>query len=479
MVKNVSNNLDVYQNEVLECKNNALVVAAAGSGKTTTIIHKVKSLIAGGIAPQEILMISFTNASVNDIKKKINDDVDVFTFHKLAISILQKCNITYTLANPYLLNFIIKEYLLTCNKKEQKTILKFLKIKTNYKKFCQSKEFSSFITFIETFINLWKTNSLTFNDISLNKFSFTEKKILIIIFNIYKIYNEEKQGTKAFDFDDLIIMATKYVNIASLNYKYIFIDEFQDTSMIRFNLIEAIYNNTNSKIIAVGDDYQSIYRFSGCDLNIFLNFSQKLNNVEEIKLLNTYRSGQELVDIASNFISKNPLQIKKDLKSFKHESNPVIFVPYQNKVTMFKKVLDYLLTFTNDIMILFRNNKDIYSYIDNDFSINDTSLIYKERKIPIYTVHKAKGLESDYTIILNCNDELLGFPNQIENNHLINKILPNKEIKYAEERRLFYVALTRCRLKTFIFYNKSMPSPFITELKKIVKVNLNKLNYFK
>ncbi len=479
MSKNVSNNLDVYQNAVVNCPNNALVIAAAGSGKTTTIINKVKSLIEGGIDPQEILMISFTNASVNDLKKKINDNVDVFTFHKMAINILQKCNVAYTLANPYLLNYIIQEYLHTCIKKEQRTILKFLKIKTNYQKFCQSKEFSSFITFIETFINLWKTNSLTFNDISLNKFTFKEKKILLIIFNIYKIYNEEKHSTKTFDFDDLIIMATKYVSKASLNYKYIFIDEFQDTSMIRFNLIKEIYNNTNSKIIAVGDDYQSIYRFSGCDLNIFLNFSQKLNDVKEIKLLNTYRSGQELVDIASDFISKNPLQIKKDLKSFKHEPNPIIFVPYQNKVIAFKKVLDYLLTFTNDIMILFRNNKDIYSYTDNDFIINDTSLIYKNQEIPLYTVHKAKGLESDYTIILNCNDELLGFPNQIENNPLINKILPHKEIKYAEERRLFYVALTRCRLKTFIFYNKSFPSPFIIELKKIVKARLNKLNYFK
>ena len=471
--------LDKYQNEVINCDTNALIIAAAGSGKTFTLIKKVQYLIENkNVNPTDIAMISFTNASVNDIKSRLDYDIDVFTFHKLSINILEKAKVNYQLLNNNLLYYIIRETILTCPPQQQKQILNFLKIKTTFNNFCYSQEFNSFIKFIETFINLWKTNSLNFNDISLKRLSKKEKEILTFIFNIYKKYLEEKASTNSFDFDDLIIIAKNYVKDAQLSYKYLIIDEFQDTSTIRYNLIQEIQKYTNAKIIVVGDDYQSIYRFSGCNLNIFLTFTEKIENVKTIKLKNVYRNSQELIDIANKFITKNPLQIKKELISNKSNSNPIIFSPYHNPQIMFKKLLDYLLNFSSNIMILTRNHKDIFSYIDEEFLLNDTSLIYKNTILPFYTVHKSKGLESDYVIILNCNNTLLGFPNQIENNFLINKIIPHNEIKFAEERRLFYVGLTRCRLKTFLLYDKHNPSSFIKELKKIVKSRLKKIAYF-
>ena len=96
-----------------------------------------------------------------------------------------------------------------------------------------------------------------------------------------------------------------------------------------------------------------------------------------------------------------------------------------------------------------------------------------------YTVHKSKGLESEYVILLNCNNEILGFPNQIENHSLIDKIFSNNEIKFAEERRLFYVAITRCKKQTILVYNKNNPSIFIKEIKRIVKKQLGKIEYLK
>lgn len=472
--------LDENQMKVINNDENSLIIAGAGSGKTLTILGKVNYLIENRIClPQEILIISFTNASVNDIKEKINNNIDVYTFHKLSMSILQKVKLKYSLCSKNILKYIIEESIKTCIINDQKSILQFLKLNINYQSFLKSKYFSSFCSLIETFINIYKTNNMSATDISQKKFSSVEKKILIIIFKIYQNYLSEKSSTHKLDFDDLIIYASNMAEVAFLKYKYIIIDEFQDTSLIRLNLVKQIYKFTNSKIIVVGDDWQSIYRFSGCNLNIFLNFSNNFPNVQNITLTNTYRNSLELISIASQFIQKNPFQIKKQLKSSKRNSAPIILVPYINKILTLKKLLDKLLKSTNDIMILSRNNKDIFEYIDNDYVFQNNILYYKNHPILYYTVHSSKGLEAGHVIILNCNNSLLGFPNKIENNIIVDKLFPNTEFKFAEERRLFYVAITRCKEKSYLIYDINNPSIFIKEIKKIIRKNTKKINYFK
>ena len=282
------------------------------------------------------------------------------------------------------------------------------------------------------------------------------------------MYIKEKQSTNSIDLDDLIIIATHLAPEIQMNYKYIIIDEFQDTSMIRLNLITEIQKQCNSKIIAVGDDWQSIYRFSGCDLNIFLNFEKKFKNVSKFFLTKTYRNSHELIKIASKFIMKNNKQIKKNMNSTKSLKHPIELIAYTQKVKTFKKIIDKILNYSKDIMILYRNNKDIYNYIDKEFTLDNNVLHYKNARLKHYSVHKSKGLESEYVILINCNNEKLGFPNKIEDNQIIQKIIKYEEMKYAEERRLFYVAITRTKEKVFILYDKNNPSIFIKEIKKIL-----------
>ncbi len=474
------NKLDKFQESVVKSNCNLLIIAGAGAGKSFTLLNKIEYLITTqNVLPEEILVISFTNASVNDITLKLNSKVNAFTFHKLAMQILDAASVNYQIVNDSLLNFIINESIYTCTTEEQKNILKFLKYSQKFPTFIKSPECNAFKKFIATFINLWKTNDYKFENIPLKKLKRNEKNILLFIFKIYSIYIEEKNSQNKLDFDDLIKLASLKVKDASLKYKYLIIDEFQDTSLIRLNLLRQIYNYTQSQIIVVGDDYQSIYRFSGCDLNIFLNFTNYFPKVKTITLQNVYRNSQELIDIAATFIAKNPRQISKNLKSQKHTSNPIIFAPYNNKLHCFKNVLNETLNTTKDIMVLSRNNRDIYDYIDDDFKYQDNILIYQDTKIKFYTVHKSKGLETEAVIILNCNNNILGFPNQIENNKLINKIFPFSEITFAEERRLFYVALTRTKNQVYLLYDKHNPSCFIKELKKIVRSKLNSLVYFK
>ena len=472
--------LDNNQMQIINNNQNMLIIAGAGAGKTLTILGKINYLIENNLcSPQEILIISFTNASVNDIKEKIKYNINVFTFHKLAMEILKLANIEYSICDDKYLKYIVEESIKACTIKEQKYILNFLQLNVNFETFLKSSNYISFCNLIITFINLFKTNNFNYSNIQNINYTNIERKILIIIFKIYYQYCSEKRSVQKLDFDDLIIYATNVIKDIKCNYKYIIIDEFQDTSLIRLNLIKELYKYTHSKIIVVGDDWQSIYRFSGCDLNIFLNFEKEFPKVKRIMLSNTYRNSIELITIASEFIQKNPLQIKKQLNSTKENKFPIIFTPYLSKVYTFKKLIDTILKITNDIMILSRNNNDIFEYIDKEFKFENNQLFYKNHILKYFTVHRSKGLEASHVIVLNCNNEYLGFPNKIENSPILNKLIPNNEIKFAEERRLFYVAITRCKNTTYLMYHKNNPSTFIKEIKKVIKSKSLKIKYFK
>ena len=471
--------LDEWQMQLLNSNQNSIVIAGAGCGKTLTILGKIKYLIENkNINPNEILVISFTNASVDDIKSRIDYDVPVYTFHKLAIFILETLSFEFRISSQNMLQYITEEIITTIDINSQKLILKFLNLECTYSEFLKTNYYNSFCRLIVTFINLWKTNNFHYENLPLKRYSQLEKNILMIIFKIYQRYIIEKNSINAFDFDDLILLASQNVKSANLKFKYIIIDEFQDSSLIRLNLIDEIIKYTNAKIVVVGDDWQSIYRFSGCDIQLFLNFTKR-PNTDVIKLTQTYRNSQSLINIASKFIEKNPNQIKKNLISNNNIENPIILVPYINEQETFKKVLEYISNISNDIMVLSRNNKDIYNYINDTFKFENNILKYNNSQFKFYTIHKSKGLEAEYVIILNCNDYLLGLPNKIESASLIRKLFPDEKTQYAEERRLFYVAITRCKKQVFILYNKNNPSIFIKEIKEIIRKSKSKPVYFR
>ncbi|MBE6148927.1 MAG: hypothetical protein E7167_05555 [Firmicutes bacterium] len=459
--------LDKYQTNVVNSTTDELVIAGPGSGKTTTIITKVNRLIEN-INPKDILLLSFTNKSVEDIKRRLDADITVMTFHKLAIDILKYNNITYKICENNRLDYIIDEYFLTLNIKDKKKLCRYLNvIKLNK----TSQEYQSIKKLIKTFINLFKTNNHDFNKLHQMLKNHKDKFLIEIIFNIFHRYEEEKNSTLTLDFDDLITKATDVLK-THYNYhhfKYIIVDEFQDTSLIRLNLLKIIYDNSHATITAVGDDAQSIFHFSGCDLNIFLNFSKYFPKAKIIFLKNTYRNSQELIDISSNFINKNKLQIKKQMHSDLSVKNPIEIIYYITPIKAFKKLLDHLLLETDEIMILSRNKNDIKEYIDKDFQINESTLIYKNHPLKYLTIHSAKGLESKYVILLNMSNKTYGMPNKLENHPILNYASNETDnYPYAEERRVFFVAITRCKIKTFILVPKATPSVFIKELKKLL-----------
>lgn len=443
------------QLEAVKSLENTLVVAGAGSGKTFTIVNKIKYLLDNNIYKEnELLVISFTNESVNDLKRKIDYNLDIMTFHKLAITLINNPNMK--ISNEYYLKYIINEYFNSYgkyNKKQNKLIKRIL----------QEMDIDNLKKLIFTFINLYKSN---YNDINylLNlyqKSHFINKIYFKIILEIYHIYNQEIESSNLYDFNDMIKIATNNINnnIIKTNYKYIIIDEFQDTSLNRFKLIDAIMKQNNAKIFVVGDDYQSIYRFSGCNLDIFLNFNKLVSNLNIINLDYNYRNPKEIIDVANSFIMKNKNQIKKETICLKNINKPIKICFYKNKRTAIEKILKYIDT---KYLILGRNNTD-----KDLFNVQDK---------PFLTIHKSKGLEEDNIILINLTNNNNSLPSKIKNHKIINKLIKTDYYPYEEERRLFYVALTRTRNNIYLLVPKSNYSIFIKELMKNYKNYIEYIN---
>lgn len=342
---------------------------------------------------------------------------------------------------------------------------------------------------IEMFIRLFKCNNFKLKDFSLflkkikktifyKKF-LKEKIFLIFTINIYIKYENYLSDNDEIDFDDMIIKASDYVfnSDFSSNINYVIIDEYQDTSIIRFNLIKNILNKTGAKLMVVGDDFQSIYRFNGCSLSLFLNFSNMFDNSKVLKIETTYRNSQELVDVAGDFVMKNKFQIKKNLLSNKHLIKPIKIIKYVSKKNILIDTIKHILSFSQgSIMILGRNNNDINYYIDSSFKLNDDGKIIinnEDFNIRYLTVHKSKGLEADNVIVINLVNAVTGFPSQIGEEKIF-RLVSNNESNFLfdEERRLFYVAITRTKNYVYLLVDKYNESVFVKELEKNYKNNI-------
>lgn len=485
--------LDDKQRKVVTSDDKYLLVSAgAGSGKTLTIIGKIRYLIEiKKLKEDEIICISFTNEATNNLKNKLKEnygyDIPCYTFHKLGLEILKNDN--YKITEPDLLKYTIEEYLkglININNDNKKRILTYLKTRYNNRNYekkyinIREQDLNKIKKLIEKFINLLKSNDYNTNNIidfikqEKNKQS---KMLLIVILYIYETYEQELKSKKEIDFSDMISLATKKVNKNGYpkKTKYIIIDEFQDTSIVRFNLIKAILKKTNANLLVVGDDFQSIYRFTGCDLSLFVNFTKIFPNSKILKIENTYRNSQELIDIAGSFIMKNPNQIRKNLKSNKHINKPIEIIYYKDINKTFIKLIENIYDKTKkSILVLGRNNLDINLVTNNSkFTTEKNRIIYKNNPniiINYLTVHRSKGLEESNVIIINLSNKKTGFPNKITDDKIL-KYVTCKEDDYplAEERRLMYVALTRTKNKTYLLTPKKNESEFVKEIKKCYK----------
>lgn len=377
--------------------------------------------------------------------------------------------------------------------------------------------FSSFIyKILIPFISIFKAYNYHIDDFK-NLYEYATpilKKQLIVLKPIYVYYKEELERKHYIDFDDMInlsyeIIPTIKESDLGVDYDYLIIDEYQDISNQRYNLTKVLADLFGAKIMAVGDDWQTIYSFSGADINLFKDFKKHVEYAKQIPIENTYRNSQELIDIAGDFIQKNSFQIKKQLKSTKRLANPIevfyyddgyrdkkrIYNKYMVNNNQAKAITQIILEIVKNnpkykILLLGRYEKDkevlLMTNYFTEYRGKIKSTVIEEANLSFLTIHKAKGLSADAVILVNAVDDILGFPSKIEDIPIIellkdysengdkkeyrpNMVSGFKEgILYPEERRLFYVAMTRTKNKFYIAVPNSKKSMFI---KEIIKYN--------
>lgn len=311
------------------------------------------------------------------------------------------------------------------------------------------------------------------------------KKQYSYINEFYIYYQRQLYGAEIykFDYSDLLYYANKYIeNLGinnDLNFEYIIIDEYQDISQFKYELTKKTVDRNHAKIYAVGDDWQSIYSFSGSRIEYIYNFKDYFKDAVIFRISRTYRNSQELLNVSGEFVMRNPDQIKKYLESSKHLDKPIEFIYFDNGQE-YETLKDIILNIhknnpTHNILVLGRTNAIIKRCFDTDY-FNDelgtkiSFIGYEDIDLEGMTIHKSKGLTFDEVIVIGLNKS---FPSSDKEIYWITSLFRyptiNERIPYAEERRLFYVALTRTKNKVYLLVNRDedKQSVFIREIKDI------------
>lgn len=367
-------------------------------------------------------------------------------------------------------------------------------------------EATGLIELIKTFLNLYKSSGMKKTRIRENAQAITKKNLqnranifLDLFLAILEEYQVYLKKFELLDFSDMIQNSTQEIKSGKYTcpYLYILIDEFQDMGMDRYELIRALLaSNPQTKLFAVGDDWQSIYRFAGSDISLFTQFdkhfssntdhSDKYEGVKISQITNTYRFGPPLLTVSSKFILTNPNQSSKKLKTGIPDRETAIEIRYHgqgydrddNAVANILEELfeeDPYLS-EREILILGRYNHDLERITKGElfFSDNNKLTTYTNPdlgysiQMKFHTVHRAKGLEADYTIILNCNNGRYGFPATLSDDPILNLVLCHSDqFPNGEERRAFYVAITRARRSCYLVSYQPKTSKFVTEVKSL------------
>lgn len=355
----------------------------------------------------------------------------------------------------------------------------------------QDSLFQQFLRLVIKFINLFKEQNYQKKDFDLlieSTLDLQVRKQLQIIRAFYLQYESDLRKNNRIDFADMINFA--YHNMEQLKekyrflkYQYVIIDEYQDISIQRYHFAKRLSDLFDAKIVAVGDDWQAIFSFSGSDVELFTRFYESMGYAEIVKITKTYRNSQELIDVAGDFVSQNTEQFQKRLVSDKRLYKPVVLIKYENHPEsdtndLAERLSELLWDIyeeneSDHVLLLGRYRNDIDSVLDSKYfkkGFSDKIILRTcpDMKIDFLTVHSSKGLGYDQVILLNAIDDRYGFPSKIEDHALI-ELIRNKEqgnVDYPEERRLFYVALTRTKNKIYIMCPNAFEqvSSFVQEI---------------
>ena len=285
-------------------------------------------------------------------------------------------------------------------------------------------------------------------------------------------YENQLSLNEEIDFEDMLSIAVSYVEqgLFKSPWRYILVDEFQDISEPRARLVKALRDSRKgASIFCVGDDWQAIYRFTGSDVALTTNFEQHFGHTQTTSLDKTFRFNSSICDIASKFVMQNSAQVEKLITTHDIVTEPAVSIVRRSLPNdgISRPIYDILQKISAEadpstsVYLLAR-----YWFIlpDRDH-LKRIQAAFPALKIDVLTLHACKGKEADYVVLLGLDNSKHGFPSHRVTHPLLEALLPPAEThEYAEERRLFYVGLTRARHRAYILCDMSKASVFVKEL---------------
>lgn len=284
-------------------------------------------------------------------------------------------------------------------------------------------------------------------------------------------YEEQLRAAGEIDFDDMIIRAAELGRVGTWlsPWKYYLVDEFQDISGTRLDLIQALRTQRpDAHLYVVGDDWQSIYAFAGSNVGLIRKLDATVGLLLRRDLDVTFRFNQKLVDVSSRFVQENPVQLRRTIRSMSQpDPGPAVVVWLHDaggEADELANVLEEIAT---------TKALPAYVYLLGRYrhavppTFNRLQVHWESRGLLLafLTIHASKGLEADFVIVLGLEQGDMGFPSSRESDPSMHVVLPDAEpFAHAEERRLFYVALTRAKRRAYVLGPAHAPSPFLDEL---------------
>lgn len=342
-----------------------------------------------------------------------------------------------------------------------------------------NRPFSDFVTLVAQFLALYKGNGLTDEAVRRKATSRRDRAFLDVFRKLYLAYEHELARTRQIDFHDMINRARAAVQNGPFRspYRYLIVDEFQDISENRLGLLQDLRaQQPHARLFVVGDDWQSIFRFTGSDATIIPNLDKRVGATERVDLDITFRYHQELLDFSSGFITANPHQLRKTLRA---HDGPGYYLPVcvifdsarsgelqlstgVNAVSPLELACqDILARQQGEPATLFVLGRYTFSRPD-EFDRLRRWLDAKGIEAEFLTAHASKGKEADYVIVVGLEAGEYGFPSNVADDPVMQMVLSEvDDYPYAEERRLFYVAVTRARKRVYLISSQDNPSPFI------------------
>jgi len=283
-------------------------------------------------------------------------------------------------------------------------------------------------------------------------------------------YQQVLDANEEIDFEDMIGKALDYVETGKFKstWQYIMVDEFQDISDSRARLVQALQRSSKKcSIFCVGDDWQSIYRFQASDISFTTGFDAFFGATKSTTLGKTFRFNNSICDVSSKFVKRNPNQTQKVISTLEKVKKPAVSILRQSKHTpvgepsAVSRILEKISKNNNNASVL------VLSRFTHNLPEDDKQLqaLFPGLDIKFQTIHSSKGKEADYVITVGMETGKWGFPSEIIENPLKDALLPDADgFDASEERRLFYVALTRAKLRTYLVTDMGDASKFIHEL---------------